>query len=107
MTHMSKLEIPGFYKFLRRKTRSKIWNKDRMGYRGSRKRYSVWRAEYNQKWEQHDKDIVERICNSHGLNIKDYFIESEDDRNPWESALLKLKSEGYIPVSVKTNKESS
>lgn len=104
---MSKLEIPGFYRFLRRKARSKIWHKDRMGYRGPKLRYSVWRAEYNQKWEKCDKDLVERICSSHGLNIEDYFVESEDDRTPWESALLKLKSEGYISVSPKPKKELS
>lgn len=43
---------PEFYKFLRRKMRNKtkIRNKERMGYRGPKQRYSVWRAEYNQKW---------------------------------------------------------
>lgn len=32
------------------RNKTKIRNKERMGYRGPKQRYSVWRAEYNQKW---------------------------------------------------------
>ena len=54
---MSMLNHPDFYKFFRRKMRSKskIRNKERMGYRGPKQRYSVWRAEYNKKWEEYER----------------------------------------------------
>jgi hypothetical protein len=36
----------------------KIRNKERLGCRGPKQRYSVWRAEYNKKWEKYEnKDI--------------------------------------------------
>ncbi len=47
---------PGFYRFFCRKMvterEEKIRNKERLGYRGPKQRYSVWRAEYNKKWEE-------------------------------------------------------
>jgi hypothetical protein len=54
---MSVFKHPGFYRFLRRKLRhkTKIRNKERMGYRGPKQRYSVWRAEYNKKWKQYEE----------------------------------------------------
>lgn len=55
---MNKFGHPGFYKFVRRKMITecgfKIRNKERLGYRGPKQRYSVWRAEYNKKWEALD-----------------------------------------------------
>lgn len=49
------MDHPGFYRFVRRKMVTergcKIRNKERLGYRGRKQRYSVWRAEYNKKWE--------------------------------------------------------
>jgi len=92
---MSKIEIPGFYRFLRRRTRTKILNKQRHGYRGVKQRYSVWRAEYNQKWEKSDKDLVERICRDNELNLCDYFVGDENERTPWEKTLNKLRSAGF------------
>jgi len=53
---MNKFGNPDFYKFVRRKLITecghKTRNKERLGYRGKKQRYSVWRAEYNKKWEE-------------------------------------------------------
>lgn len=51
---------PDFYRFFKRMTRKKIKNKERMGHRGPKQRYSVWRAEYNKKWEEIDSLVAER-----------------------------------------------
>jgi hypothetical protein len=56
MNKFGMLNHPGFYRFVRRKMvkecEFKTRNKERLGYRGQKQRYSVWRAEYNKKWEE-------------------------------------------------------
>lgn len=93
MINLSKLEMPGFYRFVRRKTRRKIYNKQRMGYRGPKLRYAVWRAQYNEKWEKCDQDLVERICRDNNLSLEEHMVAHE--RTPWEHTLKHLRAEGY------------
>jgi hypothetical protein len=61
MNKLGILNNPAFYRFVCRKMvkdGEKIRNKERLGCRGPKKRYSVWRAEYNKKWEKYEnKDI--------------------------------------------------
>ena len=90
---MSKQTIKGFYRFLCRKIRTQIGNKERMGYRGPKRRYAVWRAEYNQKWKKVDKECVERICRENGLDADDYLDVHQN--NPWDHAYRILKKEGF------------
>ena len=93
MATMSKLEIPAFYRFVRHILKDKVLNKNRLGFRGSKKRYSVWRAEYNQKWENVYKDKVVQVCKIYGLNLADELVFHK--RTPWEKTYESLREQGY------------
>ena len=90
---MSKLDIPGFYKFFRHKIKEKTFNKERLGYRGKKQRYAVWRAEYNQKWENTFKQVVEAICSYNNLVVEEHMISHK--RTPWEATATSLRDQGY------------
>jgi hypothetical protein len=55
-------------------------NKSRKGYRGDKLRYSVFKAEYNQKWLPIEKEILESLCNKYDL-ISETFFDPKDNPN--------------------------
>ncbi len=66
-------------------------NKSRFGYRGPKKRYSTFKAEWNQKWLPVEEELTKRLCEQHGLNPED-FIDLEDNSNrKWFYALDRVE----------------
>ncbi len=72
---------------------TRIRNKERVGFRGKKKRYSVFRAELNQKWERCMEEQVKKLCEDNDLNVEEQMVE--DERIPWEHTWDKLREEGY------------
>jgi len=66
----------------------KIRNKERCAYRGFKQRYSVWRAEYNEKWERCFEEQVKRLCADNNLIVEEQMVF--DERIPWEHTWDKL-----------------
>lgn len=64
-------------------------NKSRFGYRGSKKRYSVFKAEYNEKWHPYDKEQFEKLCAKHNLNQEQFFLESDGKNRKYYYALIR------------------
>lgn len=71
----------------------KIRNKERCAYRGRKMRYSVWRARYNQVWEEVYEKMSRRICSDHNLVLDDHI--SEEPRNTWNHTYRDLREKGY------------
>lgn len=71
----------------------KIRNKERVGFRGTKKRYSVFRAELNRKWEYVFEKLVTQLCKDNGLSITEHMVE--DERIPWEHTFDELRRKGY------------
>lgn len=72
----------------------KIRNKERVGNRGPKKRYSVFRAELNRKWEQIFERLVRQLCQDNDLTVEDHMVA--DERIPWEHTWRSLyRTAGY------------
>lgn len=71
----------------------KIKNKRRSGFRGPKKRQSVFRAKLNRFWETVHEKLVRQICEDHDLSVDDILVQ--DERIPWEHTFDKLRDEGY------------
>jgi hypothetical protein len=71
----------------------KIKDKKRVGFRGPKKRQSVFRAELNRNWEIEYEKLVKQICIDNDLNINDFM--SNDERIPWEHTWDNIESQGY------------
>lgn len=71
----------------------KIRNKERCSYRGPKQRYSVWRAEYNIKWEKCFERMVTRLCKDNNLILGEHWVR--DERIPWEHTWDHLWELGY------------
>lgn len=80
-----------FYKWLMRNTIGKIRNKERMGFRGEKKRYSVFRAEQNQKWSNFEEEELVKACEKHGLDITQFFDKSDNPNRKWREALDRFR----------------
>ena len=73
------------------------FNKERKGFRGKKQRYSVWKAEYNQKWERCYEEKVRSLCAEHNLNVADWLVDVTPDtvRRRWGCTLGRLIECGY------------
>jgi hypothetical protein len=69
-------------------------NKERKACRGPKLRYSLWKAQHNERWELIHKRMVENICKTNNLDIR-YHIVQPDDRHSWQLTWMKLREEGY------------
>jgi len=65
-------------------------NKERCGYRGKKLRYSVWKAEYNNKWEKRDEETVHKTCLKYGLDPETFIVRSDPERDMWTNASRRL-----------------
>ncbi|MGE0569000.1 MAG: hypothetical protein AB7O73_13755 [Bacteroidia bacterium] len=68
---------------------SKIRNKRRYGERGPKKRYAVFRAELNKKREKDCEKFSKILCEKHGLNLDDLYID--DPKFPWRQTYEHIK----------------
>lgn len=66
-------------------------NKSRFGYRGSKKRYSVFRAEWNQKWLPLEKEEFEELCTKHNLEQTQFFKETDGRNRKYSYALRRCR----------------
>jgi hypothetical protein len=71
----------------------KIKNKERVGFRGPKKRYSVFRAELNKNWEAVFERLVQQVCKDNDLVVEDHMVP--DERIPWEHTWDKLIADGF------------
>ena len=69
----------------------KIKNKRRVGFRGSKKRQSVFRASLNCYWEKVYEQLVIHLCKDNNLAVSEYM--ADDERIPWEHTWDKLKKD--------------
>jgi hypothetical protein len=76
----------------------RIRNKERCAYRGKKQRYSVWRAEHNQKWETLYEAMSCRICDDNDLVIEDE--KSKEERNTWNHTYHDLREKGYNMIGM-------
>jgi hypothetical protein len=58
-------------------------------YKG-KKRYNLFRAEVNQKWEAPAKKLVEQLCKLHGLDPEIWFDDEVKKTRRWWGAYEKL-----------------
>ncbi len=89
--HASLPEPDGFYRWLMRNTIGKIRNKERMGYRGAKKRYSVFRAEQNQKWASSEEETLKKACEKHGIDVSQFLSEEDNQNRRWREALNRFR----------------
>jgi len=71
----------------------KIKDKKRVGFRGPKKRQSVFRNQLNLYWEEVFQKLVEQICLDNKLSLRDHYIK--DERIPWEHTWESLKHKSY------------
>lgn len=84
-------------------------NKDRStGRRGSRKRYSLWKAEDNQKWMKCNKETLYWCCAKWNLDIETFVVHDDPARDVWSNAMHRLteylKANNWFENTEKGNK---
>lgn len=65
-------------------------NKSRFGYRGNKKRYSVFRAERNKKWSPLEEAEFKELCEKYSLEPSQ-FISDTDKNRKWSYALKRCE----------------
>lgn len=58
-----------------------------------KQRYSVFRAELNQNWENIFEKVVRQICEDNNLNVDEHYVP--DKRTPWEHTWESLRTKNY------------
>jgi hypothetical protein len=71
----------------------KIKDKKRVGLRGPKQRYSVFRANLNRHWEKIFERVVRQLCVDNDLVVEEHMVF--DERIPWECTWDKLRQDGY------------
>lgn len=67
-----------------RKRRARIGrNKSRLGCRGKKMRYSVFRAEQNRKWSPFEEAWARAACEKHGLDVESFFDPEDKPNRKW------------------------
>ena len=67
-------------------------NKDRShGRRGSKKRYSLWKAENNRDWELRFKNVVYWCCAKWDLDPNTFINWDDPERDMWNNAQRRVR----------------
>ena len=74
-------------------------SKCRFGYRGKKLRYSVFKAEWNQKWLPFEQGLFLRLCEKHELNPEDFLCDTDNPNRKWSYALHRLRKVVYPSVT--------
>jgi hypothetical protein len=69
----------------------KVERKSRFGYRGPKQRYSVFKAERNQKWMPFEEEEFHRRCERYDLDPDQFLSEEDGPNRKWARGLSRLR----------------